>query len=198
MLAMKDKTIGTGSERGTYKWGDKHPWLEDRLFGRYFVQLDRLQEQWMTKEKFDKGRENARKLKEKSRGGKKLNLQTGSDRGGFCMSDKHPIHSGYRFLQYAVRKGVTVEYWTTEAKWKISMAKKSDNNSKRRDKVGHWSSKPAFPLLYRFRDILNSQHPYAVHTGMFHVDHIKRLADGGEHVEGNLQLSTASWNLAKG
>jgi len=196
---MKNRTIGTGSERGTYKWGDKHPWLEGRLFGRYFVQLGKLQEQWMTAERFEFDRENARKLKEKSRGGKKLNLQTGSARGSFHMSDKHPIHGEYRFLQYNTKAdGTQHEYWTTEAKWKKSMAKKSDNNSKRRDKVGNWSSKPAFPLLYQFRDVLNSQHPYTVHTGMFHVDHVKRLADGGSHAEDNLQLSTASWNLAKG
>ena len=195
---MKDRTIGTGSERGTYKWGDKHPWINGRVFGRYFVQLNKLQEQWLTKEKFELNRESARKLKEESRGGKKLNLQTGSDRGVFHMSDRHPIHSGYRFLQYSVRNGKALEYWTTEAKWRKSMAKKSDHNAKRRGKVGHWSSKPAFPLLYQFRDVLNSKHPYTVHTGMFHVDHVKRLSDGGKHEESNLQLSTAAWNLLKG
>ena len=96
---MKDKVIGTGSERGTYKWGDKHPWLEDRLFARYFVQLGKLQEQWMTVEKFEYNRESARLAKERSRGGKKLNLQTGSEWGTFKMSQKHPTHDGYRFMQ---------------------------------------------------------------------------------------------------
>jgi len=196
---MKDKVIGTGSERGTYKWGDKHPWLEDRLFARYFVQLGKLQEQWMTVEKFEYNRESARLAKERSRGGKKLNLQTGSEWGTFKMSQKHPTHDGYRFMQYTRRNdGSVMEYWTPESKWKKKMALKSDNNTKRRSKIGSWSSKPAFPLLYRFRDLLNSKHPYTAHTGMFHVDHIVRLADGGKHEESNLQLSTASWNLSKG
>ena len=194
----KKKTLGTGSERGTYKWGDKHPWAEGRFFSNYVSQNGRVNEQWMTKDKLEARRERARIAKEKSRGGKKINRQTGSERGFFKMGDVHPVYPDYRFVFYSKNGDGFSEYWTTESKYNQNVAKRSDRNAKRRDKVGHWSGKPAFPLLYQFRDILNSKHPYASSNGMFHVDHIERLADGGKHEESNLQLSTATWNLLKG
>jgi hypothetical protein len=196
-IKTRRKSIGTGSKRGTYKWGDKHPWLEDRLFYGYSTQHGRLREQWMTTEKWEGAKENNRILQH-SKTRQKPDLQTGSVHGDFSMSDVHPKHGGYRFIQHYKKNGSTLEYWTTEAKWLDIKARKAEESTRRRAAIGVDEDKQAFPLLYKFRNILNRQHPYAPHTGMFHVDHIKRIADGGSHTESNLQLTTAAWNLSKG
>jgi hypothetical protein len=47
--------------------------------------------------------------------------------------------------------------------------------------------------FYKFRDILNSVHGKA----MFHVDHIVPIARGGKHEPGNLQITTAEYNVRK-
>tara|TARA_R110000744_G_scaffold293849_1_gene404145 strand:- start:250 stop:849 length:600 start_codon:yes stop_codon:yes gene_type:complete len=196
-IETRRKKIGTGSKRGTYKWGDKHPWLDDRVFSQYIKSGDKVQEQWTSLGKWEENKEKNRILQH-SKTRQKPDLQTGSVRGDFSMSDTHPNHSGYRFIQHYKKDGSTLEYWTTEAKWLDIKARKAEESTRRRAAIGVDEDKQAFPLLYKFRNILNCQHPYAPHTGMFHIDHVRRIADGGRHVEGNLQLATAAWNLSKG
>lgn len=193
----KSYTIGTGSKRGTFKWGDPHPTIRGKVFAAYVRQNGKDHEQWMDLDKWKERREKARLHKERSRGGKKPNKQTGSDWGYYKRGDKHPTID-LLFWSYGKYKGAARELWVTPEKFSDNRAKVSRNNARRRDKVGTYPEGSDL-LLYKFRDILNQRHShYAPRNGAFHIDHVTPIHKGGRHVSQNLRLTTAEFNLKKG
>lgn len=198
----KKSTIGTGSDYGTYKWGDPHPRLSDRVFSSYVKQNGKCYEQWMTRETWEKRRESARRLrksaKDELRGREYVNPQTGSEKGTYTRRDKHPSLDLVFWSYSKNHNGEWKEYWVSPDKFQSNNAAVSENNAKRRVKVGTYPE-GRNKELYAFRDLLNSKHShYMPHTGMFHIDHVEPISRGGKHESSNLRLTTAAFNLSKG
>lgn len=184
----RPSTISTGNPVGTYSRGEKHPSIDGKFFSCYVKSSGQKYEYWVDAEKLDEIRSKDR-VKDK-----KPSRQTGSNRGFYSRGDKHPSISGLLLWCYRTDGR---ELWMKEstfAKARASAQRSASNRRARLSGCSNINCKTTYPMLCKFRDILNDKHG----CGMFHVDHIVPLAIGGDHSDDNVQLATAKWNQQKG
>ena len=184
--------------KGTWKRSDKHPTSEGLIFDRY----NGSREVWTTLAKMDAKRSYEKMWRRRDRGGseelRKVEYNTGSERGTFHLWDKHPTRAGMFFYRYQVICGNLRESWCNQEKM---------GNAKDYEKIARLNRRAAIEgselaegdealilAFYAIRDIKNNAHGRI----MYHVDHRIPLARNGTHHPSNLQLATASWNLRKG
>ena len=192
---MSNKGLQTGMPAGTYKWGDQHPSIEDRVFKGYQHNSPST-ELWFTKEslKLTVKKTMAKRVKSKA-----IRYNTGSAKGTYQKWEEHPTHKGMFLSCYKMsRHGKLKEYWVNKERMEKIKLQATFNRTKRRqiEKSFNLSDgdKAIINDFYKIRNIKNKSHGKA----MYHVDHIVPIAKGGMHHQSNLQIATATWNLSKG
>lgn len=186
----KTKKIGTGSERGTFSKGDKHPWLEGRTFYQYVTVDGICQEHWMTPEQSSKRKayiKKRTKLRSLINRKKVKSHQTMLPKGYFKRGDKHPWQASLLFSQH--RNGR--EEWISEE----AIEKRELTNARYRHSMRGTSIKSEskrIDQLYLMRRRVSDC------TGIeFQVDHTVPISKGGTHTLNNLEVVPAIWNSKK-
>lgn len=193
----------------THRKGDIHP--ETGLVFRRYIKRCRNGEWWQTREKFEASKRADRSyyeahVEDSRRRGRRYEATHREQR----RIKNRAYHAANREKERARMRAKDREMLRKAgAKWrdKNSEAVRRHNAEWDRKNPGRRrlrrlaarvplssSQQKEVRTLYAFRDALNRVHGRIV----YHVDHRTPLSRGGIHVPENLQVTTATYNLAKG
>jgi 5-methylcytosine-specific restriction endonuclease McrA len=194
--------LQTGSKRGTFKFGDKHP-AEDRYFYCYRDRKEGLREHWLTMEGFDKfkNRINDRFVND----GDKVRE---SDRKSYKKHRAKRIAETreWQISNPEARKKICKRYYDAN---RDKLSCKAKLRERPRYKTRHYESRHRASKLGLLpdmtkvadriiRNIYEARERVEQCLGIkFDVDHIVPLSLGGLHECKNLQIVPSSWNRKK-
>ena len=167
--------LQTGSKRGTYKFGDPHPCVPDRVFNTYLKRGDNsAYERWQkpeTLEKFKKARDsyNCNNKEELSKKGK-TRYEADPQKYRDNSKKRYKENKAYYIEKSRIRNSVA----------RLSIAELNDTDKQ--------ISALCYEAARRVSECLGIK---------FHVDHIIPLSKDGKHAPHNLQIVPAKWNLSK-
>ena len=173
---MRPITVQTGSSKGTYKLGDQHPFISDRVFMGYAKHpKGGYREKWATKAALARFKEKA------------------SHYYAVNKTERLSYSREYRKLNPNKVKEAC-HNWYNKNKAKVNAASKAREAGLLKDyKALPENSKAVVRGIYEA-----SQRVSECLGVPFHVDHIVPISKGGTHSPENLQIVPAKWNLQKG
>jgi 5-methylcytosine-specific restriction endonuclease McrA len=179
---LDQKALYTGNPIGTYKRGDKHPFVEGLVYRHW----KRSMEFWCTPEALTKHIEKQKEWKQSKRG----------------------REAEHRYRGTPARKEAQKKY-NKSPKGKKSQLKYVKKDMRKVSANLYAAKRRALEKQFRFEDeeknnlmiglFMSWRVRLEAKLGMkFHVDHIIPLTKGGMHHYTNLQVTPARWNCSKG
>ena len=173
---MRPITIQTGKPKGTYKLGDQHPVVSDRVFKCYKKHpKDGYREAWVSSASIKRFRERCANYYGKNK------------------TERLAYSRKYRNLNPNKVKAAN-HNWYNKNKAKVHASSKAREAGLHKDYIALPEHSKAI-----VRGIYEASQRVSECLGVpFHVDHTVPISKGGTHSPENLQIVPAKWNLQKG
>lgn len=211
---MIKNSVQTGSEKGTFKFGNPHPSIADRFFAGYVKRSGgKIQESWLSAASIAKKRNRNKKYSEENK------EQIASYQKQYRQDNKESLEAYYQnyfeenkeeIKAYKAQYALENKEHMTLYRQQYYEANKDKLTKQQRIYYLENADKYASQSAARRRKLAEAPQaaaciPFysaarrvAKCLGIsFHVDHIQPLSKGGSHSPTNLQIVPANWNLSK-
>ena len=179
-LCLDQLAIQTNQPKGTYKRGDKHPFITDLVYRQWDNKEPNRNEVWITVESFNKEKKQRRKRENKKKFKK---IKKEQDRK-YYLKNKQKVQDNVRNWKSNNKDKTRIHGRTARVKRKALLLNSIDLNTNRDNKV--------ISHIYTYAQRLSNKLNI-----VFEVDHIIPLSIGGLHHPSNLQVVPRIWNRRK-